>query len=199
MVQSDRSVPNQKEKIMDLAKPAEVLEYKKFEVDGFRSIENPPEVGADEIKEYVTFIHPDAPFNGDTVGGMDFQKDVLPSDHSYAENAYKRKYYQRKVRKMTEKQANWYLERSKLHYKMIQGKDGLKRVEVSDWLHIIPVEKYNAQEIKSRAEEAREIIEGKKQKDASIILLEQQMQEVSAMNSKLADFIEQSTSNSKKK
>lgn len=149
----------------------------------------PAKKKGEDYKDYVSFVHPDAPCNGEVIAAIDFQKDCLPSSASLKENSGKKKYYQRPVRKFTPTQVKFLLERSKLHKKTIQTRTGIQEVNVSDWIHIIEVEKYDSKNIVSRKEEWRVVAEGKDQeKQFSEEMLNKQIEEI--FESKIAEKLE---------
>ena len=59
----------------------------------------------EELIDYVTALQNNAPFEYCTVGGINFEKKVLPADHSYADKQEEQVRYGVLVRKLTERQA----------------------------------------------------------------------------------------------
>ena len=68
-----------------------------------------------EPKEYVTGLHNNCPFEYITLGGISFEKKVLPPEATLTENAGKQYFPRRVVRLFTEKQAKALKEQAEKH------------------------------------------------------------------------------------
>jgi len=96
-----------------------------------------------KTRQYVCAINPDSPFSYLTVGGIDFQKRVLPPEASLTENDGKQFDYGYLVREFSENQIEAIFNRAKEKECQYRSDDGeILNSNVADHIILVPVEEF---------------------------------------------------------
>lgn len=129
-----------------------VVSIAKTENHEFRPKIQIPAAKPEELETFVTMIKYDSPFDYVTVAGQCFQKYRTSVDSSLASNAGRIPQQKIAVMKLSQKQAEYFKERAKLHFFKKNGKEYC----AADYLIIEPTTTFNLIQYEAKTEKQEE-------------------------------------------